>query len=332
MYHQTTALSPQPNNNMLLTTSIEVRNLSSAQYAHNDFKKIETDVILATEDLADIVSQGIIDDAQVIYDKELAKETISDTEKELLQHVQLPIAIRAAYNYNRSNLVTHGDTGRKALLDKTNESMAWEWMIDRDDHAAIVKYQKTVDRLIRYLNKTDNQKWKASAQYKEALGLFIPNASVFSQYFSIDRSEMFFHIIAPLIREIQLQRIKPAIGEDYQTLITAMKGNTLDDDQKELLSYIQSAVPLLTIAKAVKRHSIQVMPEGVVQGYKSFTQGLNVSQAAPQASIEAFSNYLDKDAEQYFDQIKRYRQRHNPEALNYKLLPDNDPKKKYART
>lgn len=320
---------------MLLTTSIEIKKLSGAQFAHNDFTKIETDVHLATEALSEIVGQAVIDKAQGIYDllkADSSDVSVSADDKVFLQHVQLPIAINAAYEYNRSNLVTHGDTGRKALLDKNNESMAWEWMIDRDDYAANIKYQRTIDRLIKYLTNKNIAEWISSDQYQQSLSLFIPTASLFSQYFNIDRSEKFFFLILPLIKEIQLQVIKPAIGLLYEPLITAMQDKSLTPDQEELLSYIRSALPLLTMAKAVKRHSVQVMPEGVVQGYKSFTQGLNANNIATQPAIEWFSQHLERDAQQYFDNIKRYIHRLSPEAVDYRLLPDNDPKKKYART
>jgi hypothetical protein len=75
----------------------------------------------------------------------------------LVHHIQLPVAYYAWYNFSQHLDVTHGEDGRKVILDKENESMAWEWMLHRDDDAVINKAHKTTDRLIAFLEENEDE-------------------------------------------------------------------------------------------------------------------------------------------------------------------------------
>src|SRR5690606_18923398 len=88
--------------------------------------------------------------------------TPSPDQPELVQHIQLPIAIMTTLRYYQSNMVTHGDNGRKVKINSESEKMAWEWMIDADDQAQLRKAQAATDRIINYLEKTPVAEWTSS--------------------------------------------------------------------------------------------------------------------------------------------------------------------------
>lgn len=325
---------------MLITSSLELRNLTGSFYANNDFTKVKTDIELETEDIVRLIGQPVYDRAINAYQPSTdgeapgkPKADASDIDKELIQRIQLPIALNAAYRYYQSNLVSHDDTGRKAKLDKDHESMAWEWMLDRDDAAHLRKAQRSTDRLIDWLDAKDIDEWKDSAQKKATRALFVPNTEIFNQQFPIDNSSRFYYIVSPFIRDVQLTHIRKALADDYEPLLSAFQeGSALTKRQEILLHLVQSAMPLLTMAMAVKRYTVQIMPEGVVQGYKSFMQGLNANNIATMPAIQYYSLHLEREAQTALDEIRKYRYAEQPEYNPTQLLPENKPSRKFART
>ena len=148
-------------------------------------------------------------------------------------------------------------------------------MYDRDDAAALRNYQKAFDRLIKFLNANAESfpEWANSDARKISLNLFINTWEHFNQLFAIDNSDAFFLRLAPIMREIERKYIKPVIGSDkFTELKEAIAAGEVPETDQDLYEYICDPIPLLTMSKAVKRFSISVIPEGVVQNFFSERQ------------------------------------------------------------
>jgi len=324
---------------MIISSSIELRNLTGSYYSNNDFTKVQTDVALETEAIIRLVGQPVYDRAKSIYTPSTDGEepgtiaqNASDTDRQLLQHLQLPIAMGAAIRYMQANLVSHDDTSRKVKIDKDNESMAWQWMITADDLAHQRKKQQVTDRLIAWLDDNAIGEWDNSSQKKEAKKLFIPNTATFQEHYPIDFSGLFYHTVRPFMADVQRRDIRKALGTDYDTLLQAFINQSVQPAQEPLLGLTQQALALLTMAKALKRLSIQVLPEGVVQRFTSESQTSKASQIPSTEDLRKYALYLERDAEDALDEIRKYRYENQPDYNPHVLLPDNDPRKKYART
>src|SRR5690606_15670520 len=98
---------------MLIKDSEELRKLTSSWYASNDFERIEQDIELETEELAKIVGDAIIEQAEAIAEKELP----SEEELRLLKRIQLPIALMSTFRFYQSNIVSHDQSTRKIKID-----------------------------------------------------------------------------------------------------------------------------------------------------------------------------------------------------------------------
>lgn len=312
---------------MLINDSKTLRKLSSSWFESNDFKNIELDVEMETEELAKIVGDDIIDLAQGIADK----DSTTEDESKLLQRVQLPIALMAVFRYYQSNTVSHDDT-RKLKIDAVNEKIPFQWMLDRDDAAHLAKAQRAVDRLISFLDKSKIEQWISSPQKVATKKLFVNNTDVFGDYYPIDNSARFYYLAAPLLREVQTNAIKDALGADYEPLLTNFQENDLSNFQKELLEFVRRAQVLSTLALAVRRLNTQVLPDGIVKAMKSEGHTQNANRPATVEEINYFSKRLEQDAAEYIDKIKRKRYENSPEKMEYQLLPKNDPKQKFAST
>lgn len=320
--------------------SLELKELTGSYYANNDFNKIKTELLLETERLIDLIGEPIYNRAAAHYLSERYLVTADQTPEEklndsLVQHIQLPVALMASFKFYQSNLVSHEDGGRKVKIDEANEKMAWEWMLDRDDDAHTRKAFATIDRLIRFLDKTDLPEWKDSDQKLATRQLFINNTEAFNDTYPIDNSPRFFYSTLPFNKEVQRKVILKALGaEKYAELLAYFQSPPDQEDPalEKLLSLVKIVIPIHVMVLAVKRFPVQVLPEGVVQQYKSLSESRNASQAASAEVLKAFTLNLERDAAQALDDLKRELKSQDPDAHKYQYLPKNDPCNVYFRT
>lgn len=313
---------------MIIKDNETLRKLTTSWYESNDFARIEHLIELETEALARVIGDDLIEHAEgIINDTDQ-----SEADKKLLKKIQLPIALMSVYNYYQLNIVSHDQSTRKIKVDDANEKLPWEWMLNRDDAAHLSSAQRAIDQLITYLDKTENTIWKDSPQKKASKRLFVNNTEVFGNFYPIDNSARFYYLALPLLQEIQALELRPALGEDYRLLLEAYQINDLSPYQEELLELVQRAQVYGTIALATRRLNTQVFPIGLVKKLESEGQTLNASRPATKDEVSYFSKRMEEDAFDFIDKIKRKRFEQTPEYLEYKLLPNNDPKDKFAST
>lgn len=326
---------------LIVTSSTELATLTGSFYANTKFDKIKNDVKFESEEIIRLVGKSVYDRAANIYtssadgiDSGTIADGATDLNKELLLALQLPIAIGAAYRFMQTNLVSHDESSRKVKLDKQNETMAWQWMIDADNEAHLKKRQEAIDNLIRFLDDNVNSitEWKGSDFKKATKELFIPNTATFQDYFPIDQSAMFYHSVRPFIAQIQKTKIKQALQDDYESLLASFQSDDVPDEKLDLLIATQEALALLTMATAFKRMSIQYLPMGVVQRFASERNSTTGSKIPSTEDFRKFSLLLERDAEYSLDQIRQLRYANDPDANKQTIIPKNEPRKKYART
>lgn len=310
----------------------ELRIQTGSYYKSNDFDKISVKVELAQDELISLIGKAIFLKAETHYLSEnyLAAPVPEPVETgsgsgsagegipavdyalldKLVSYIQLPIAFLATMWHYQGNDISHEDSGRKMKIDSASEKIAWDWQYDRDDAAALRNYQRALDRLIRFLNENAESlpEWKNSEARKTSLNLFINTAEHFNRLFAIDDSPVFFLRLAPIMREIERKHIKPILGtEKFNELKAAIRsGDELTETDQELYDYICDPIPLLTMSMAVKRFSLTVIPEGVVQNFFSERTTTKASIPATIDLINTVSKSLWKDGEFVLNELKKY--------------------------
>lgn len=330
----------------------ELRERTGSYYANNDFSRIATDVMLATSDIVKLVGSELYTRAENHY-KSSAYQKVSPSAEEakndmLVMLLQIPIAYNATFTYYQSNLVTHKDTGRTVSIDNDNEKMAWEWMLDRDDEAQLKKINKTTDMLLSWLESEKIAEWMNSDNRTAARKLFVGSEAVFQDAYPIDLSPRFFYTVIPFNREVQNRAIKKALGAKYQELLDYYMNLEADEDgsgsgsanggipadllMEQLLPLVQKTIPLLVMVMAVKRLALQVLPDSVVQQFKSERGARAAGTPALKDIIDWHVKKLSADADYHLNDIKIILQAENPEANVYQLLPENKETNKFFRT
>ena len=292
----------------------ELRILTGSYYKSNEFDKISVKIELASEDLINLVGNGIFLKAELHY-QSANYQVQSPTPQlvmldKLVQHIQLPIAFLATLWHYQGNDLSHEDSGRKVKIDAESEKIAWEWQYDRDDAAALRNYRRSYDRLIRFLNDNADAfpEWAGSEARKNSLQLFINTAEHFNRLFPIDDSPVFFLRLAPLMREVERKHIKPILGTEKFNALKAeiQSGEELSETDQELYDYVCDPIPLITMSMAVKRFSLTVIPEGVVQNFFSERQTREASQPATLDLVNEVSKSLRKDGIDILNELKKY--------------------------
>lgn len=301
--------------------SEELRTLTGSYYNNNNFETVVPHIKIVTEDLIKIISQNVYDRAKNAYEA----DTLSDIDKELIECVQLPIAIMATLRMYQRNDISHEDSGRKVKIDKENESIPWEWQLDKDNKLHLDDYYKSVDRLISFLDKKDISEWINSDAKKQANSLFVKNADQFELCYPIERSGRVYMLLLPFIREAERRHIKKVLGDDYTRFLAE---TDLTDKEKDLIAdYICPSITLIALSIALRRLPLGLIPFGVVRNYTSASQTMNASEPASLEDIYAISDELMSEAKDMIDELKKER---NP-SEGYMKIPRNCRHHKYMQ-
>ena len=253
-----------------------------------DFDKIRQDVITATKDVVKIIGKPLYESILEAY----RSNEMDEDQKDLLNLVRYPIAVRAYTLLASNNDIAHTTNGRKMRQDD-NEKQAFEWMIDRDNEALAKRYYRALDDLLEHLE--DLESWKQSEAFKATHKLFIRTTFEFDDHFPID-SRLVLLKLEPGIRQCEQHYILPIIGIDrFRDLKHKLQSATdLNESDKELLRLIQEACVYHSLSWAMMRLSVNIFPEGVLQAYTSdrmTTKGkLPALKSEPEAARQAFAS------------------------------------------
>lgn len=301
--------------------SDELRRFTGSYYANNDFEKIETDILLAMEEVSRIIGKPVMAKADEAYNADTPAEPYND----IFPYVQLPVAILATLMMYQKNDVGHEQDGRKVKISPETEKLPWEWQLKRDDEIQMNAYYKAMDRLISFLDEKNPDEWKNSDQKQSANSLFIKNADQFDAQFPIDRSGRMFMLLLPYIKEAQRRWIKPALGDDYAILLAA---ETPTAEQKALLEYVYPPIALFAMSVALRRLPLGLIPSGVVRNYVSSSQTMSASDPAGMDDIRKVFSWMEDDAFVLLDEMKRFR---NETPVDFEVIPVNTADNKFMR-
>lgn len=185
----------------------------------------------------------------------------------------------------------HDGAGRGKRLGENEKGLTALQEFKDEENIRRLAYE-AVDALIEVMDLAEFDFWENSEKKKGLDRLLIRNKNTFDQYYTIGSHRLFISLI-PIIREVQSAHVMPIVGRERFEML--LKGDTSLPDA--LIEQCCRPIALLTMAKAVERFPVEVLPEGIVQ----VNQSAPVSQRlrAEKEARDAVADSLTSDANRY---------------------------------
>ncbi|MHC1707485.1 MAG: DUF6712 family protein [Bacteroidales bacterium] len=303
----------------------EIKDILGFINADLSFDNLKTDIELAEEEMRALLGDDLFDAIVEFYNSddfersEPSGEEWEEGEQEritlwtkIVKYSQAPVAFYAYREFADSGDLMHSNKGR-TMISNENEKTPFEWMIERNNQSMIAKAHKLTDRLLSLIDANPQDEDLAEVYFEtEAFSKnhnnLILNARVFNEIYPIDNSPRFFAKVAPFIREIEDTRVIPVLtSETYDFLLAKLLGSDpLDDDDKILIRFARVPIVLYTMATAIERFSIEVLPSGVFQNYIPGAQSMMAKNPAPSDIKSKFAALLTQQADFALSQLQKH--------------------------
>ena len=265
----------------------ELRELLGFIDASSNFDKWKTWINLSTRQITSFTGQAIFDKANEHYNSsnykfekdpdttytELTTPKLSEINAwseldELVTKLQLANALFAYVKLLPSLDAGHSNGGRKKSIGTEERALTAVEAYKDESNILSLAYEAMED-ILYHLESTKDSDWLASDTRKSTANLLIQNLDTFNQYFAISSARLFYTLV-PMMREVQNLHIVPIISADTLTnIITALNATNPTEEQQVLITltqdYIRRPLVLSTMALALKRLPIELLPEGIVQ-------------------------------------------------------------------
>lgn len=307
----------------------ELKSLLGFIYASKEFSNMVTDIELAQDDIVSLIGDALYDAIELHYKSadylkngNTGHLLVMD---QLVHNTQLPIAFYAYKSYSANADLSHSDKGRQIVTSET-EKQAFEWQIERDDQALISKGHRFTDRLLAFLEKNkadtaikpmffDNDVFKATRNN------LIGSTTVFDSIYPIDNSRRFYLKVCTFIKEAERVRILPVLSSaTYDELLAIVQGGTSTAYLTSLLEYARVPLVLYSMSIAIKRLSIDVLPDGVYQNLISDRTATKAKSSAPMEFKREVSELIEKEADSALTRLQQLIAKHAAEEAGTDLL------------
>ncbi|MBO5692904.1 MAG: hypothetical protein J6R74_03075 [Tidjanibacter sp.] len=262
----------------------ELACLTGTYSASNAYSNIESEVIFATEALTKLLGEEVMRRASTFY---ITHSIDNSLDAKLVQYIQRSIACLATSRYHQQTLVSHGDNGRKVKADGA-ETMAWEWMIERDDSAARERYYRSLDSLFGFLEQNSDyfNEWGDAPVHARLKGCLVGDLVMLEQVYPVDGSYYTYFRLLPLMQEVQEEKLRPICGEYWEPVINGGPSSQL----------ARRYIVLSALAEAVRRWSLDVFPLSVARAFCSTYQGGRGLTAATKEEMLWFIDSMENAA------------------------------------
>lgn len=178
-------------------------------------------------------------------------DDLTSKQKVLLPFVQRIIA-NFAVAYYLDVPISIGNSGA-ARIEGENEKTAYKYQVASAKQRLIESGWNAVERLISFLSQfeSDYPLWSSEAK-ANSRGLIINSYKTFKRAYHVVNGRWVFEGLRPIMADVELFTIMPTIGQTYYDALKAeILANTLTDENKKALFYMQKAIAYLTIEQAI---------------------------------------------------------------------------------
>ena len=164
----------------------------------------------------------------------------------------------------------HSNSGRKKIVGSEERALTAVEAYKDETNILNLGYEALED-LLSYLETNAIPEWLTSETRKSTANLLVPTLEIFNEKFKIGSARLFYTLV-PMLREVQDLQVVSVIKATRVTEIIeafAEKADDRSEPQKALVTltqdYIRRPMVLATMALALQRLPVELMPEGIVQ-------------------------------------------------------------------
>lgn len=284
----------------------ELRDLLGFIDADTNFSKWNTWIDLSVRQITELTGKEIFKRAEEFYKRGDFYNNPKLADYQLVRKFQLANALFAYVKMIPSLDAGHGNDGRKKGIGD-NEATLTALEQYKDEANILNLAYEALEDLLNFLEENQFEEWIDAPVKKILKSLAITKLSEFNEYFALGSSRMFFTML-PMIREVQETKIVPVVTQARLTaLLEAMKATEPTDEQKELLvmlPLIRRPLVLASLALALKRLPVEVLPDGIVQ--TQITGSIREKRIASKEATRAVIDSLTDDANAAFAILQDY--------------------------
>lgn len=284
----------------------ELRDLLGFIDADTNFNKWSTWLDLSIRQITELTGKAILTRAEEFYKTDEYGNDKDADDYLLVRKFQLPNALFAYVKMIPSLDAGHGNDGRKKGIGE-NEAGLTALEQYKDEANILNLAYEALEDLLNFLEENEFEEWTNAPVKKTLKSLVITKLSEFNEYFALGSSRMFFTML-PMIREVQETKIIPVITQARLTdLLAAMKAATPTEDQEkllEMLPLVRRPLVLASLALAIKRLPVEILPDGIVQ--TQITGSIREKRIATKEASRAVIDSLTDDANAAFAILQDY--------------------------
>lgn len=251
---------------------------------------------LSIRRLTAIVGEEVYREAERLY---YQNEPLSEAEQELIRLVQQPLALFTWLKVIPTLDAQHGNSGRQRRLGENEKGLTALQEFKDEENILNLAYE-SVDNLVAHLEERAYPFWTQSSKKKELSKLLIRSKQEFDRYYMLGSHRLFLTLV-PIMKEVQDRYIVPAVTSAlFDKLLTG------DKSLAELKDRAARPLALLTMAKAVERLPIEVLPEGVVsvQQIGTIKEKQRAEADMRKAVAKSLTDDAEKDLQNLWDEVK----------------------------
>ena len=284
----------------------ELRELLGFIDANTNFDKWLTWINLSLRQITELTGTEILKQAETYYKQNSFGSHPEENEYLLVKKFQLTNALFAYVKMIPSLDAGHGNDGRKKGIGENEKELTALEQYKDEANILNLAYEALEDLLI-FLEEQRFEAWENAPVKQMLKSLVITKLSEFNEYYTLGSSRMFFTML-PMIREVQEMKVVPAVTKTRMTaLLEAMKAGEPSDEQKELLEIlplVRRPLVLASLALAIKRLPVEVLPDGIVQ--TQITGSIREKRIASKEASRAVIDSLTDDANAAFSVLQDY--------------------------
>lgn len=247
-------------------------------------------------------ASGTLDETTTPKASEIAAWVILDG---LVRKMQLANGLFAYVRLLPSLDSGHSNSGRKKSVGETERALTAVEAYKDESNILNLGYEALED-LLSYMEVNAIQSWLDSDTRKSTANLLVPDLATFNRSFKINSARLFYTLV-PMLWSVQKSNVAATVTQARITaILEAVKATTPTEEQvilKTLLTdFIQEPMVMATMAMALERLPIEVLPEGLVQ--VSIVGTVKEKQAAAnEVRLQMISSFR-RDAERGFNALQ----------------------------